>query len=259
MPCFGGLLGAALECIGVARRIAKVSKRKKLFVLPPMLAVVVLSMAMASAGRVTASRFRLTLEQVQDEERRAGPFVSLFEFLRLRTLGVVSPRPGTRFRVTAVAYSSTVSQTDLTPCITAAGTRVRPGIVATNFLPLGTQIRIGDETYVVEDRMNERYDGVHIIDVWHPTTKQARDFGVRPLEIEVLGKPEKAKAPTAQRPSEEDGGAVPPASEVVPKEAPAGGTLGSLRERMLELGRLLKRFLSVRVSVPEEAACLEEQ
>ena len=227
---------------------------KKLVVLAPMLLAIVLSMAMASAGRVAASRLRLTLEQDSGERSIAESLVSRLQLLRLRVVGVISPRPGTRFRVTAVAYSSTVSQTDLTPCITAAGTRVRQGVIATNFLPLGTRIRIGDDTYVVEDRMNERYNGVRIIDIWHPTTEQAKRFGVRPLEIEVLGSPEAAAALRARPSVGEDTGVVYPAVDV-PGRMPAEGILGELRERALEVGKFLKHFLSVRVVVPEKELC----
>src|SRR3989344_3213041 len=61
----------------------------------------------------------------------------------------------------ATAYSSTPDQTDDTPFITAKGTTVRDGIIAANFLPFGTRIKIpdiyGDKIFVVEDRMNRRY------------------------------------------------------------------------------------------------------
>src|SRR3990167_1248447 len=40
--------------------------------------------------------------------------------------------------VTITAYSSTPEETDSTPFITASGTHVRDGVVAANFLPLGT-------------------------------------------------------------------------------------------------------------------------
>lgn len=37
-----------------------------------------------------------------------------------------------------MAYSSTNGQTDGTPYLTAIGTPVRDGIIAANFLPIGT-------------------------------------------------------------------------------------------------------------------------
>lgn len=90
--------------------------------------------------------------------------------------------------VPVTAYNSTPEQTDSTPFITAKGTQVRPGVIAANFLPFGTQIRIphyfGDQIFVVEDRMNARYD--KRIDIWMESMSEARDWGVRRVEIEVL-------------------------------------------------------------------------
>lgn len=86
------------------------------------------------------------------------------------------------------AYSSTAYQTDDTPFITASGARVRDGIIAANFLPFGTKVRIpalfGNNIFVVEDRMNERFPTR--LDVWFPYTWQARNFGLQVAEIEVL-------------------------------------------------------------------------
>jgi len=89
---------------------------------------------------------------------------------------IVRPPVGSKYTVTAFAYSSTRSQTDSTPCVTAAGTRVRKGIIATNFLPLGTIVSIGDKLYIVEDRMNARYKGPYI-DIWFPSRAEALQYG----------------------------------------------------------------------------------
>jgi 3D (Asp-Asp-Asp) domain-containing protein len=90
--------------------------------------------------------------------------------------------------VPTTAYSSTVDQTDDTPFITASGTLVRPGVVAANFLPIGTYLRIpdyyGDMIFVVEDRMNERYN--KRLDIWMETRDQAIKWGIRHVTIEVL-------------------------------------------------------------------------
>ncbi len=87
------------------------------------------------------------------------------------------------------AYASTPDQTDDTPFITAYGTKVREGIVAANFLPFGTRIKIpalyGDQIFVVEDRMNPRKG--YQIDIWFPSSASAKDFGVRYTDIEILG------------------------------------------------------------------------
>lgn len=92
---------------------------------------------------------------------------------------------GEMIPVTASAYSSTVEQTDASPFITASGSTVRHGIVAANFLPLHTKIRIGSEVYTVEDRMNERYNNTHRIDIWMPSQEAAVAFGTRTLVIEI--------------------------------------------------------------------------
>lgn len=94
---------------------------------------------------------------------------------------------GTHF-VSATAYSSTVDQCDSTPFITASGQHVRDGIIAANFLPFGTKVRIpeiyGDKVFEVQDRMNQRYS--YRIDIWMPSRGQALQFGLRQVKIEVL-------------------------------------------------------------------------
>ena len=83
---------------------------------------------------------------------------------------------GTKLSVVSSAYAPSKYQTDATPCITAAGTTVRPGVVATNFLPLGTIIAIANKKYIVEDRMNARYKGYYL-DVWFPSTSEGKTSG----------------------------------------------------------------------------------
>lgn len=88
----------------------------------------------------------------------------------------------------ATAYSSTPDQTDNSPFITAWNTRVRDGIVAANFLPFGTKIKIpdiyGDKIFIVEDRMNKRY--WHKIDIWFPDRQSAIEFGLKTVKIQIL-------------------------------------------------------------------------
>lgn len=92
------------------------------------------------------------------------------------------------YSVRATAYSSTPDQTDDTPFITAKGTYVRDGIIAANFLPFNTKVRIpelyGDRVFVVEDRMNKRY--WHNIDIWFPERYLALEFGVQHVTIEIV-------------------------------------------------------------------------
>jgi len=94
-----------------------------------------------------------------------------------------------RIDVIITAYASTPGQTMGDPFITASGKKVRWGIVANNLLPLGTKIRIpelfGDEVFIVEDRMNPK-KGKKQIDIWFPSNKLAKEFGVKKAYIEVL-------------------------------------------------------------------------
>lgn len=106
--------------------------------------------------------------------------------LGIRAPRIIRPAVGTKFTVNASAYASSPYQTDATPCKTAAGTTVRPGVVATNFLPTGTLLDISGHTFIVEDRMNSRYRG-YFLDVWFPSTSQALEFGRRKLIVTILG------------------------------------------------------------------------
>jgi 3D (Asp-Asp-Asp) domain-containing protein len=96
-----------------------------------------------------------------------------------------------RMRVVLTAYSSTVSQTDSTPFITANGTYVSDGIVANNGLPFGTEIRIpelfGGKVFSVQDRMHWRKSDYQF-DIWFPTYEQAKSFGVKYAYVEILKK-----------------------------------------------------------------------
>ena len=90
--------------------------------------------------------------------------------------------------VAVTAYSSTADQTDSTPFITASGSDVRDGIVACNFLRFGTKVRFpqlyGDKIFVVKDRMALKNS--HKIDIWFTTRNEAKEFGVKYLQVEIL-------------------------------------------------------------------------
>ncbi len=89
--------------------------------------------------------------------------------------------------VPATAYNSEVGQTDSTPFITASGTHVRHGVLAANFLPIGTRVKIpeiyGDQVFIVEDRMNARYHKK--VDIWMENHSDAIVFGSKNIKIEV--------------------------------------------------------------------------
>jgi 3D (Asp-Asp-Asp) domain-containing protein len=101
-------------------------------------------------------------------------------------------RPRKTFTVPMTAYTSDPAQTDDTPCITASGMDVcernQEDVVAANFLPLGTRVRIpelyGDRIFTVQDRMNARYD--KRMDFWMKDIKEARKFGLKYATVEVF-------------------------------------------------------------------------
>ncbi len=90
--------------------------------------------------------------------------------------------------VRVTAYSSTREETDSTPRITASGTATRDGIVAANFLPFGTRIRIpelfGNRIFVVEDRMHRRKK--QHVDVWMRSKRAAIRFGIQRTEVVIV-------------------------------------------------------------------------
>ncbi len=90
--------------------------------------------------------------------------------------------------VVVTAYSSTPGQTDDTPFVTASGSYVRSGVVAANFLPFGTKIKLpeifGDKIFTVEDRTHEKYNDR--VDIWFSSTAEAIKFGSKISRVEIL-------------------------------------------------------------------------
>lgn len=93
-----------------------------------------------------------------------------------------------RFAVTT--YTSRPEETDDTPNITASGTRTRPGVAASNVLPFGTKFKIpalfGDQIFTIEDRMNSRYNGKRIVDIWQADFAFADAFGRKMADIIIV-------------------------------------------------------------------------
>lgn len=123
----------------------------------------------------------LIIEQMQNETRPYGKLTQ------------AADAPARQiFEVPVTAYTSEVGQTDDTPCITASGldvcARNQENVVAANFLPIGTRIRMpelyGDRVFYVEDRMNKRYH--HKMDVWMKEKADAKEFGVKFVKVEVF-------------------------------------------------------------------------
>jgi len=107
-----------------------------------------------------------------------------------------APRELFRIPVVITGYSSTVDQTDDTPFLTAANTRVRRGVIALSrdllreFTP-GAPFAFGDVlevegvgTFKVEDTMAERYR--QRADIWFSTRAAARQWGRRDLKVARL-------------------------------------------------------------------------
>lgn len=103
-------------------------------------------------------------------------------------VGGVTKASHRTYTVQVSGYSSEVAQTDDSPFITAMGTHVRDGIVATNMFPFGTVIKMpslyGDKIFVVEDRMNSRYQ--NNVDIWFVEKADALKLGRRTVTIEVI-------------------------------------------------------------------------
>ena len=93
--------------------------------------------------------------------------------------------------IPVTAYNSLPGQTDNTPCITANGFDLcendTENVVAANFLPFGTMVKIPghdpETIYTVQDRMNARY--YYKMDIWMKNHSDAIKFGQRNLEIEI--------------------------------------------------------------------------
>ena len=109
--------------------------------------------------------------------------------LPVSDISVPDPQVVRTINVIITAYSSTVWETDDTPYLTAAGTWVRDGIIANNYLPFGTKVRIpelyGDKVFVVEDRMSWK-KGNYQIDIWFPCYVEAKNFGAKRTYVEIL-------------------------------------------------------------------------
>lgn len=133
--------------------------------------------------------FSLTLFSHSTNSSRKEPvFLSFNQKGETFLIGKNSPSAPKVITVLITAYTSRPEETDDTPFITASGKRVKLGIVASNFLPLGTKIKIpqlfGDQVFYVEDRMNPCYKDR--IDIWLPSLEKAKRFGVKKAKVLIL-------------------------------------------------------------------------
>jgi 3D (Asp-Asp-Asp) domain-containing protein len=105
------------------------------------------------------------------------------------TLNKQKKLPNMTVNAVITAYTSTVDQTDDDPFVAASGKMVYDGMIAANWLPFGTKVKIpslfGDKIFTVDDRMNSRY-GFGRMDIWLDADREvAVNFGVKRVDIEV--------------------------------------------------------------------------
>lgn len=164
-----------------------------------ILGMVLISSAMAQRDRTEQEEILIEIENIE-----LGDNLLMFHNNTLSQFHLFSPEEktvistiisdGNEYRVarvkrtTLTAYSSTVCQTDSTPFITASGAWVRDGIIAANFLPFGSKVRIpsifGDKVFIVKDRMNRRFNSR--VDIWMTFRQDALNFGIKQADIEIL-------------------------------------------------------------------------
>ncbi len=95
--------------------------------------------------------------------------------------------------------------------IMASRKKVYRGAVALNWLPFGTKVKIGNETYTVEDRGAESHFGTYYhrrgpkkqikhIDIWIPSHSEARKFGVKYLPVTILAPARSHTIANSERP-----------------------------------------------------------
>ena len=116
-------------------------------------------------------------------------FVSAVSDNPIQIDNVAPLRPVLTYKVDMTAYNSEVGQTDADPFTAADGTTTYDGMIAVNFLPFGTKVRIpelfGDKVFTVHDRMNRRY--WYRVDVWMQDKSAAKKFGLhKNVNIEIV-------------------------------------------------------------------------
>lgn len=134
----------------------------------------------------------IALAQITDENaQNTTPNTATETILKESEEGNMFPvaKPNKVVTTIITAYTSTLEETDDDPFVSASGKRVHDGMIAANWLPFGTIVKIpalyGDKEFVVEDRMNSRY-GYGRLDVWLGASRsEARKFGVKRVDVEI--------------------------------------------------------------------------
>ena len=158
--------------------IKKLNKAEKLVLCAVFASLLTVSgkPVVARAGSLVIPAFEATSTEVGNSFSEPAP--------KVKTITIKST-----MITAATAYSSTPDQTDDTPFITSNGKQVYDGLVAANWLPYNTKIRIpdlyGDKIFTVNDRMNARYKTGRL-DVWMKTRQEAIQFGLRRIRIQIV-------------------------------------------------------------------------
>ena len=155
-----------------------------------ILLISVILFGISLPGTIEAPRVEADLVEISDQ-KDSGELAIIEGNSLLPASNPANPEPQNiqRIRVVITGYSSTFWETDDDPYITAAGTWVREGVIASNWFPFGTKIKIpeiyGDKIFIVEDRMNSRKGDYHF-DVWFSSSEKALNFGAKTTYIEIL-------------------------------------------------------------------------
>jgi 3D (Asp-Asp-Asp) domain-containing protein len=165
-----------------SKKIKQMRERMKTVLsLGLLVAVTMVSMPVQTASADAAEDSTTALQAFLDRNNEPEYHFTVPTYTRVTVLREYRYVPMT-------AYTSRPEETDSTPFITADGSHVRDGIVACNFLPFGTKVRIptlfGDKIFEVHDRMNKRFP--YKMDFWMADYGEAIRFGVKYAHIEVV-------------------------------------------------------------------------
>ncbi len=168
------------------------SSKYAVLVLPFFIGGIVLTGAFMSSGSMAESSIDST-QKINNQPEDSG-FPTVFDgslllaqnYPSLRT--TEEEKSQKKMNILVTAYSSSPEETDDTPLITASGSFVHSGVVAANFLPFGTKIRLpeifGNKIFVVEDRLHKSHNDR--VDIWFPSKEEAVNFGYQVSEMEIL-------------------------------------------------------------------------
>ena len=134
------------------------------------------------------------LEEMYPQLKRKSKFplwlALLIIALVFGVFSLVKANPPATFKLTA--YCACQRCCGKTDAITASGYKAQYGFVACNWLPFGTKVKIeGLGTFIVMDRgakslFGSKNNHIKHLDIYMPTHREARNFGVKYAEVEVL-------------------------------------------------------------------------